>query len=161
MYERLLDIRPVSILLFCGILSACASTGELISSPSVDLTSVRLDKMSLSQQTFLLGFDVDNPNAFPLPVREIEYTVRFDNERFAGGSTEGNFTVPARGQDDFMISVDLDFLRTASQLSALLRQGVPESVNYELEGHLTVDIPFARPLPFSSSGVIDVQGKGL
>jgi len=156
-----LGIKSLPVLLVSCMLTACASTGALISAPTVDLTSVQLAKMSLSQQTFLLGFDVDNPNSFPLPVRAIEYTVRFDDERFAGGATKGNFTVPAKGQDDFTISVDLDFLNTASQLSALLRRGVPDTVNYELEGSLTVDIPFARPLPFFSSGVIDVQGKGF
>ena len=160
MYE-IIGKKLLPVLLASCILTGCASTGALISSPSVDLTSVQLEKMSLSQQTFLLGFDVDNPNAFPLPVRAIEYTVRFDDEKFAGGATEGNFTVPARGQDDFTISVDLDFLSTAAQLSSLLRKGMPESVSYELEGRLMVDIPFAQPLPFSSSGVIDVQGKGF
>jgi len=161
MNNILLRTRLLAVLLSICVLSACANTGGLISSPSVDLTSVQLEKMSLSQQTFLLGFDVDNPNSFPLPIRAVEYTVRFDDEKFAGGATEGDFTVPARGQDDFTISVDLDFLSTASQLSALLRRGVPETVNYELEGRLTVDIPFARPIPFSSSGVIDVQTKGF
>jgi len=34
---------------------------------------------------------------------------------------------------------------------------MPEQVNYRVEGSLTVDIPFAKPLPFSSSGVIQVR----
>ncbi|MBT5219304.1 MAG: hypothetical protein HOI35_05935 [Woeseia sp.] len=160
MYE-IIGKKLLPALLASCVLTACASTGALISAPSVDLSSVQLEKMSLSQQTFLLGFDVNNPNAFPLPVRAIEYTVRFDDEKFAGGATEGNFTIPARGRDDFTISVDLDFLSTALQLSSLLRRGMPDTVNYALEGRLTVDIPFARPLSFSSSGVIDVQGKGF
>jgi LEA14-like dessication related protein len=84
--------------------------------------------------------------------------VLLDDERFAGGSTEGSFTVPAGGQDAFMISVDIDFLNTATQIASLFRGGVPEQVNYELQGSLTVDIPFARPIPFSSTGVIDVDG---
>lgn len=160
MYECL-GKKLLPVLLASCVLTACASTGALISAPSVDLTSVQLEKMSLSQQTFLLGFDVDNPNAFPLPVKAIEYRVWFDDEKFAGGATEGNFTIPERGRDDFTISVDLDFLSTAAQLSSLLQRGVPDTVNYELEGRLTVDIPFARPLPFFSSGVVDVQGKGF
>jgi hypothetical protein len=31
-------------------------------------------------------------------------------------------------------------------------------VNYALKGSLTVDIPFTRPIPFSSTGVIRVNG---
>jgi LEA14-like dessication related protein len=138
-------------------LAACASTDTLISSPTVNLTSVELTAISLKRQTFDLGFDVGNPNPFPLPVKVVEYRVLIDDERFVGGETEGSFTVPAGGQDAFIISVDLDFLNSATQIASLFRRGVPEQVNYELQGSLTVDIPFARPIPFSSTGVIDVD----
>lgn len=150
--------RVFAIVLIAASLSACASTDTLISSPTVDLTSVELTAISLKRQSFNLGFDVANPNPFPLPVKAVEYRVLFDDERFAGGTTEGSFTVPAGGRDAFMISVDLDVLNTATQIASLFRRGVPERVNYELQGSLTVDIPFARPIPFSSTGVIDVAG---
>ena len=86
------------------------------------------------------------------------YRVLFDDEKFAGGEAAGSFTVPARSDDEFMISVDLDILNSANQLAALVQNGVPDQVNYALEGSLTVDIPFTRPIPFSSSGVIRVGG---
>lgn len=139
------------------LLPACAGTGSLIDSPTVRLNSVSLDKVSFSKQTFLLGFDVSNPNGFPLPVKMVKYRLLLDEQRFAGGETAAAFTVPARGDDAFTISVDLDMLNTANQISTLLRGGMPEAVDYRLEGSLTVDIPFARPLPFSSSGVIQVR----
>lgn len=150
-------IRTFIIGFIATVLAACASTNTMISSPTVNLTSVELTAMSLKRQTFNLGFDVGNPNPFPLPVKAVEYRLLFDNERFAGGATAGSFTVPAGGHDAFTISVDLDFLNTATQVAALFRGGVPEQVNYELQGSLTVDIPFVRPIPFSSTGVIDVN----
>lgn len=139
-------------------LSACAGTETLVSSPTVSLSSVELERADLRQQTFLLGFDVSNPNPFPLPVRSMTYRVLFDDEKFAGGEAAGSFTVPARSDDEFQISVDLDILSSVGQLTALMQDGVPEQVNYALEGSLTVDIPFTRPIPFSSSGVIRVGG---
>ena len=139
-------------------LSACAGTETLVSSPTVSLASVELERAGLRQQTFLLGFDVSNPNPFPLPVRSMTYRVLFDDQKFAGGEAAGSFTVPARGDDEFMISVDLDILNSASQLASLMQNGVPDQVNYALEGSLTVDIPFTRPIPFSSSGIIRVGG---
>ncbi len=138
-------------------ISACAGSGVLINSPTVNLTSVELASASFSRQTFHLGFDVDNPNPFPLPITAVEYRVLFDNERFAGGETKAGFTVPARGRDEFVISVDLDVLGSASQVASFFNRGMPEQVNYELQGNLTVDIPFARPIPFSSTGVIHVD----
>lgn len=147
------------VILTTCVLSACAGTGTLIDSPTVSLTSVRLADVSFSRQTFHLGFDVDNPNPFPLPIQAVEYRVMLDEEKFAGGATEGRFIIPARGHDDFTISVDLDVLNTATQLSSLLLGGMREAVSYELQGNLTVDIPFSKPLPFSSTGVIQVLGN--
>jgi LEA14-like dessication related protein len=152
-----LTMRTLTLTVVLAALSACAGTDTLVASPTVNLTGVKLEEVSFSKQTFLLAFDVSNPNPFPLPVRMVRYDLAFDDERFAGGETEGSFTVPARGADAFVISVDLDVLSTAKQLSSMLRGGVPEQVNYALEGSLTVDIPFTRPIPFSSSGVIHIQ----
>ena len=144
-------------LALCLALSACAGTSAIVATPKVELVSVQLDKASFSRQTFLLGFDVSNPNAFPLPVKAVRYRVMFDDESFAGGEAVAAFTIPARGNDQFVISVDLDILSSVSQVSSLLRGGVPEHVSYRVDGSLTVDIPFARPLSFASSGVIQVQ----
>lgn len=144
-------------LAFSVLLAGCAGTGALVSAPHVDLTSVEMEKLGLTSQTFLLGFAVDNPNAFPLPVKAVNYRVMFDDERFAGGEARAGFTVPAYGNDQFQLSVELDLLSSAGQITSLLRGGMPEHVNYRVEGSLTVDIPFAKPLPFSSSGVIQVR----
>ena len=144
-------------LLFAVVsLSACASTGTVINSPKVDLTGVELTAVNFRQQTFLLSFDVSNPNPFPLPVRAVEYRVIFDDKKFAGGETQGSFTVPAHGDDSFAISVDLDLLSSATHLTSLVRGGLKENVSYQLQGSLAVDIPFVKPIPFSSSGVINM-----
>lgn len=149
--------RATFAISIAAFVASCAATDTFVSSPTVNLTSVELASASLTHQTFHLGFDVDNPNPFPLPVTAVEYYVLFDDEKFAGGETSGSFIVPARGQDAFMISVDLDALGSATRFVSLFRRGVHDQVNYELRGNLSVDIPFSRPIPFSSTGVIRVD----
>jgi LEA14-like dessication related protein len=145
------------LLLFALVsLSGCAGTGNLVDSPRVDLKAVELTSASLRRQTFLLRFDVINPNPFPLPVKAVDYEVIFDDEKFAGGKTQGSFTVPAGGEDSFAISVDLDFLSSATHLTSLFSGGFRENISYELQGSLAVDIPFVKPIPFSNSGVINM-----
>lgn len=139
------------------LLAGCAGTAPLVSTPTVDLTSVQMERVSFSGQTFVLGFAVDNPNAFPLPVKTVKYNVMFDDQRFAGGEARASITVPARGSDEFLLTVELDILKSAGQITSLLQGGMRENVNYRVEGSLTVDIPFAKPLPFSSSGTIQVR----
>lgn len=140
----------------CLALSGCATTENLVGTPKVTLNSVELESVNLRKQTFLLGFEVVNPNPFPLPVESIRYSVSLDSERFAGGETQASFTIPANGSNAFVVSVELDILNRANQITSLLQGGVPDNVSYQVDGSLTVDIPFTRPLSFSSSGMIAV-----
>ena len=145
------------VIVLTTLLSACATTESLINKPRVELTGVELSKVSFSKQTFLLSFSVSNPNAFPLPVESIRYRILFDNEQFAGGETGAKFSIPANGDGAFTLSVETNFLGSASQITSLVSGGVPEHVEYELQGSLAVDIPLVRPLAFTSSGVIPID----
>ncbi len=154
---RIEILRKMLSLFAVIFLSACASTGTVIEAPRVNLTGVELISANLQRQTFLLRFDVSNPNPFPLPVKAVEYRVDFDDEKFADGKTQGSCTVPARGDDSFAIRVQLDFLNSAKHLTSLFQGGFRDNISYELKGSLAVDIPFVHPLPFSSSGVIHMK----
>lgn len=151
------QIRLIAGLAVTLQLAACAgATQNLISAPTVNLSSVQLSRMSFSGQTFLLGFDVSNPNPFPLPVKSIRYSLQLDEHRFASGETRGDFDVPASGNGSFSISVELDVLQQSSQIGSLLRSGMRENIAYDLQGSLAIDIPLTGPIPFSNSGTIQV-----
>jgi len=143
-----------STLLAACLLAACASTGNIISAPGVSLRNVELTEAGFSGQTFVLGFDVTNPNPFPLPIRSVSYGVELDGYRFATGETKGGFTVPASGDGEFAISVQLNLLKSAPQLLHIIRDGARRDITYELSGKLGVDIPFTEPARFKSSGEI-------
>ena len=150
--------RPVAtLLLSLCLLSGCASTGNIVSSPDVNLRNVEVTDLDFSGQTFLLSFDVTNPNPFPLPVSVVSYGVTLNGYSFANGSTNGRFTVPASGDAEFSISVELDLLQTAPQLLYLVRDSLKQDVNYELSGKLGLDIPLTEPVRFQSSGAIRMQ----
>ena len=143
----------------CG-LSACASLPEnLISPPDVKLRDVQVMGLGFKSQTFLLSFDIHNPNPFALPVKHIRYDVRLDGQRFASGETPSNIAVPASGDTEFAISVDLDLLSTAPQLLSIVRDGVRAEIPYELKGELGVDIPFTPPVSYHSQGAIQLRSS--
>jgi LEA14-like dessication related protein len=144
-----------------SLLLGCASTGHLVDAPSVRLSNVEVTKIDLDDQTFLLDFEVSNPNPFPLPVRSISYGVELDGFRFASGETQGNFTVPAGGDGKFAISVDVDLMRTAPQLLFIVRDGVRRDIPYELNGRFEVDIPLAPALSFRNDGRIRLQATEI
>ncbi|MEX0708753.1 MAG: LEA type 2 family protein [Woeseia sp.] len=156
MKSALRYIGPLVVLLLC---SACANQGPVVRSPDVRLDGVRLQSISLGKQTFLLSFNVSNPNPFPLPVKGLSYRVLLDEQQFASGKTAGRFDIPASGDGAFSISVDLDLINSAAGLTSILGSAAARPVPYALDGSLEVAIPFTRPLSFRSDGTIMVRGR--
>ena len=150
----------VLLLVLAGSLGGCATGIEnVLSTPKVQLRDVQVLGLGFKNQTFLLSFDISNPNPFALPVDAVRYAVRLDGQRFASGETASEFSVPAGGNSEFAISVDLDLLQTAPQLLSIVRDGVRVDIGYDLEGQLTVGIPLAPPLSYRSSGTIRLHSE--
>ena len=146
--------RAAALAATAVMLSACASVQTYVESPHVTLNRVEVQKVDFDGQTVLLGFDVTNPNPFPLPVQSLRYGLELDGYRFASGETVGDFTVPAQSDTAFAISVELDLLKTAPKLIHVVRQGAHRDIPYELKGEFDVDVPFVAPVPFAHSGTI-------
>ncbi len=142
-------------------IAACASTGVTLEKPGVSLRNVEVRDIDLDGQTFVLNFDVINPNPIPLPIRSVSYGVELDGFRFASGETQGAFTVPANGDSHFEITVDVDLMRTAPQLMFIVRDGVYRDIPYALEGRFAIDVPFANPVSFRNEGSIRLDAAEL
>jgi LEA14-like dessication related protein len=145
------------LLLVSFVLSACAAMEVAIDPPVVSLRNVEVTEVDFSKQTFVLSFDVTNPNSFSLPINHVSYGVKLDKQRFASGETVASFTVPANSDSEFAISVDLDLFRTAPQLLYTFRDGASRDLPYELSGEFGIDIPFVSSVPFEYSGEIRLR----
>lgn len=143
------------------LFAACASLEQAVGTPGVSLRNVEATDLDFSGQTFLLSFDVTNPNPFPLPIRSIAYGVRLDGHRFARGKAESAFTVPAQSDGAFAISVELDLLRTAPQLLYSFRDSIERDIPYELDGEFGIGLPYVKPVSFSTTGEIRMLGTGF
>lgn len=147
--------RRLAIMGLMLALAGCASLSEnLISTPDVQLRDVKVVGLGFNNQTFLLSFDIHNPNPFPLPVNHVSYGLRLDGQRFANGKTTSDISVPASGDARFAISVELDLLTTAPQLLSIVRDGTRGEVPYQLDGQLGIDIPLTPPVAYRTQGTI-------
>ena len=117
--------------------------------------------VDLDSQTFVLEFDVDNPNPFPLPISAISYVIELQGLRLASGEMQSAFTVPARSDSHFEITVDVDLMRTAPQLMFIVRDGFYRDIPYALEGRFAIDVPFANPVAFRNEGSIRLNAGEL
>ena len=142
------------------LLVSCATMQELVEPPRVSLRAVEVEKLDFKQQTFLLSFDVTNPNPIALPVKSVSYGVRLDGHRFASGETASAFTIPASSDTGFSISAELDLLSTAPALLTIVRQAARRDIPYELEGSFGIDLPLMQPVAFESTGDIRLGQPG-
>jgi LEA14-like dessication related protein len=154
--------RLLALLVAITGLGACETLPEnLIEKPGVALRGVQVVGLGLNAQTFLLSFDISNPNPFALPVSHVSYGVKLDGQRFATGRTPSEINVPADGTAQFAISVELDLLNTAPALLSIVREGTRREVPYELEGELAIDIPLTPPVRYRSAGAIRLNSSGF
>jgi LEA14-like dessication related protein len=150
------------ILLTVGVLGACSALPEnVISKPEVKLRDVQVIGLGFQNQTFLLSFDISNPNPFPLPVNHVSYGVRLDGQRFASGKTASDVSVPAGGESRFAISVELDLLSTAPQLLSIIRDGTRREIPYQLDGQLGIDIPMTPPVTYRTEGSVRLDSSSF
>ncbi len=148
-------LRHCTITFAALALSACASLPDnLVSSPQVNLDGVRVLGLGFKSQSFLLSFSVHNPNSFPLPINSVNYGLRLDGQRFASGETIGDFTIPANGDSEFAITVDLDLLTTAPQVLSIVRDGTRDSISYQVEGRFGIDLPTTPTVRYRNTGTV-------
>lgn len=141
---------------FAAALTGCATIENAVQPPGIRLTDVELESLDMDGQTFVLSFDVSNPNPFPLPIAEVRYGIALDGYRFASGEAASEFTVPAGGDGHFAIRVDVNLLDSAPQLLFIVRDGVYREIPYALEGRLRLGLPAAVSTPFETNGVIQL-----
>ena len=92
------QMAGIGLVVVLAGLAACESIPEnLIKQPEVKLHEVEVQGLGFNAQTFLLTFDINNPNPFPLPVNHVSYGLKLDGQQFASGQTPGEVSVPASG----------------------------------------------------------------
>ncbi len=133
-------------------LVGCASLEDVVSRPGVTLRNVHAETLAFDHQTFLLSFDVTNPNPFPLPVSRFEYGVWLDGHRFASGNADSRVHIPALADGSFDVRVETDLVNTLPDLLFVLRDALDRDLPYRLEGRLHTGLPQARPVKFASQG---------
>jgi LEA14-like dessication related protein len=154
-------IRKLALSAVAWLAAGCASTGVMVERPGVSLRNVEVAAVDLDGQTFVLDFDVTNPNPFPLPIRSVSYGVELEGLRLASGETQSAFTVPADGDSRFQITVDVDLMHTAPQLLFIVRDGIYRDIPYALEGRFAIGVPFANPVSFRNEGSIRLNSREL
>src|SRR5271166_4236011 len=147
--RRMLMSKPLLlILLLCT--AACSAKFER---PTLTVVGIDMQRGNLLQQTFLVKFQIQNPNDRDLPVSGLHAELHVGGEQIASGVSNRAFVVPAHGQSEFDMTI------TANMALAMLKLANQhaDSIDYEMTGAASLDLPFLRNLPFHQNGSLSLK----
>ncbi len=121
--------------------------------PNLSVTSIDMQSGNLLHQSFLVKFQVQNPNPRPLPVSSLHAELNVAGERIASGVSNRSFVVPPMGQMEFDMTI------TANMALALLKLAnqQSDSIDYEVTGAASLDLPLLHNLPFRQTGSLSLK----
>ena len=151
---------PRTPLLFIGwslCLVACSLVTPKFERPTVSVAGIELVNGNLLQQHFRVKFNIQNPNDRALPVSGLHASLSVGGEHIAQGQNDRAFVVPARGDVDFDMMITANLGVALLKLADKLNQHA-DSIDYEVSGAASIDLPFLRDLPFRQTGSVSLKG---
>ena len=141
--------------LLCLLMLCTAACAPKFERPVLTVSSVELQSGNLFQQSFLVKFQVQNPNDRDLPVQGLHAELDVGGQRIASGASNRAFVVPPMGQSEFDMTI------TANMAAALLQfaNQRADTIDYELSGSANLDLPFLREVPFHQAGSFSLKGS--
>jgi hypothetical protein len=139
------------------VVSACSLLTPKFERPVVSVVSIQMVGGNFLQQNFLLTLNIQNPNDRALPVTSLHADLSVMGDSVATGVSNRSVIVPARGEAQFELSIKANMALVLLKLA-----GRPDkhsdSIDYQLTGGASIDLPFMRDLPFHQAGSFSPGG---
>jgi LEA14-like dessication related protein len=162
--ESLLRLKCFSILALAMCLSAALSACSLVTPkynrPNVTVTSIQLRSGNLLQQNFAVKLNIQNPNDRDLPVRGVHAELTVAGDQIASGVSDHAIVIPAFGEAEVDVTVTANMVMALAKLANRLNNQA-DSIDYDLTGAASIDLPFLRNLPFHQSGSLPLSGISI
>ncbi len=155
----MINLYKISILFVLStFITACSNfpLKELAPiTPQISLTGLKLRQVNLLEQYFELQLELANPNAFTLPIAQLNYAVYLNGKEFFKGLSDAAFSLPAKETKQLNIEVVTDLMDIFQQLR-VWQQNLNKTVNYRLVGGMKLT-NWAPVLTFEEMGAIPLD----
>jgi len=148
MLPRLLQIIALTV---CA--GACSLMTPKFNRPTVTVTSIELRGGNLLKQNFAVKLNIQNPNDRPLPVHGLHAELNVGGEQIASGTSERAVVIPASGESEFDLAITANLALALLKLADRANQHA-DTIDYDLTGAASLDLPFLRNLPFHQTGTL-------
>jgi LEA14-like dessication related protein len=140
-----------AVVVGCFVVASCAGVPLGADPPEVELVNLTLVDSAAEKQRFALTFLITNPNAEPIPVAEIHYSVRLAGQGYLNGRSPTAVTLLGASSQTVRIDLETDGVVSPSRLLSFV-QGPDDALPYELSGDLVIGGQPPRTLPFAFTG---------
>ncbi len=150
-------MKRLAVAVVCAFavgLGACSALRPKLEVPRLTLVRIGMTSADVFNQQFLVRVLVENPNDRELPITGIDYKLFLEGDSFAEGVSNKPFTVPAKGETEFDMTVRTNFMSGVARL--LSRLNGRDQVQYVVEGKVLTDISMMKKIPFQESGTVNL-----
>ena len=135
-------------------LQGCATTQSMLDpqEPTITLQKIKPLNFSFDKQKLELTLNVDNPNAFTLPIKTLNFAATLAGEHIADGASNERVTIPANGSALLNVVVTTSLSKLIGKFQAASDEG--NKLDYNVKGKLKLD-NWPKLIPFDSSGKIE------
>ncbi len=153
-----LTVGTTAALTGCSLLQSTQ-----LQAPEVQVRNVQIGRLDLSGLELLVDLRLRNPNDLALPVTGVEYNLMLQGVKVADGRQAQSVTLPALGETDLRLGLNVNLLKTATQLVPLLLnpQAAPKALDYAVDGKVKLDWWYMPAISFSRAGAVPLAGAGL
>ncbi len=153
MKKQFTYIGGILLLALLCLPQGCATKLSQLEDPKLNLVGFKLIGAQLLEQRYELTFRLINPNDVALPITGIYYEVELEGKEFATGVNASPIDIPAYGETRITVEMSTTLLQSIRSLAAIA-EAKPESLDFNLKGHLKVNLPMVGKIPFSETGQI-------
>ena len=153
----MLTLQRLSSIFLVLCLAGCSLMAPKFNRPNVSVVSIEMRSGNLLQQNFAVKLRIQNPNDRELPVTGLHVELNVGGEQLASGVSDRAFVVPAMGQSDFDMTIKANLALALLKLANKSDQHT-NSIDYELTGAASLDLPFLHNLPFHQQGSFSLNG---
>jgi len=155
MLPRLLKIIALTL-----ALGACSLMAPKFNRPNVTVIAIEMRSGNLLQQNFAVKLNIQNPNDRALPVRGLHAELNVGGEQIASGVSDRAVVVPALGESEFNMTISANIALALLKLADRANSHA-DSIDYDLTGEASIDLPFLRNLPFRQTGSLKLNGNQI
>lgn len=142
-------LAPVLIIL-C-LLSGCATlTRQLIEKPTVNFDHLTIQDVTLTGQTLVFCFKVQNPNRWALTIENLDYGLQVAGHDLGFGRLSKPLVIAGGGSGMLELGLRLDLLKLLDGAIDLFKAG---KLDYQLNGTLRMGL---ISMPLTKTGQLDM-----